>query len=232
MPKEENPFEADAVAAAWISSVENEKDSFRDRAIYPRLRQWRKRVDGHRFLEIGSGQGICSDKIGLGDQDIYVGVEPSEPLVRRAEELYAHPRRKFQVGGAYRLPTDDASFDGVFSNVVWLHLEDLDQAAREITRVLRPGGSFLINTANPGAYSAWRGIFSAGAVDDGHKIVGPVTIPGNRMEKNIIYFHSLEALLGSFKNAGLEIEHCEAYGRGIDEADADYFIAIQGRKPS
>jgi SAM-dependent methyltransferase len=43
----------------------------------------------------------------------------------------------------YRLPYDDGVFDFVFSNSVLEHVEDLDRALSEITRVLKPGGASL-----------------------------------------------------------------------------------------
>ncbi len=88
---EENPFEREDVAKQWISSVENEKDGFRDREIYPRLKSWKRSVTGTAFLEIGSGQGICYSQLGLSDQESYLGIEPSEPLVARAKQLYGRP---------------------------------------------------------------------------------------------------------------------------------------------
>jgi SAM-dependent methyltransferase len=41
---------------------------------------------------------------------------------------------------AGRLAFDDGSFDVVHSNATWEHLADVDQANREVARVLRPGG--------------------------------------------------------------------------------------------
>jgi len=43
-------------------------------------------------------------------------------------------------GSDYRIGFDDASFDFVFSNSVFEHVQDHDLALREIARVLRPGG--------------------------------------------------------------------------------------------
>ena len=44
------------------------------------------------------------------------------------------------TGGHYRIGFDSASFDFVFSNSVFEHVQDHDLALREIARVLRPGG--------------------------------------------------------------------------------------------
>jgi SAM-dependent methyltransferase len=51
------------------------------------------------------------------------------------------------VGDAHHLPLRDDSFDRVFAMNVFEHLNDPKQAAREILRVLKPGGTVIIHTA-------------------------------------------------------------------------------------
>lgn len=87
--KEQNPFEDPQVAQAWIQSVEIEdeqKNASRNKYIYPLLQQWITEVSGKRILDIGAGQGIVSPF--FTDKE-YVGLEPSETLVQRANEKLA-----------------------------------------------------------------------------------------------------------------------------------------------
>jgi SAM-dependent methyltransferase len=51
------------------------------------------------------------------------------------------------VGDAHHLPFRDDVFDRVFAFNVFEHLTDPKKAAREILRVLKPGGSVVIHTA-------------------------------------------------------------------------------------
>ena len=51
------------------------------------------------------------------------------------------------VGDAHTLPFRDGSFDRVFSFNVFEHLRDPAGAAREILRVLKPGGAVAVHTA-------------------------------------------------------------------------------------
>jgi ubiquinone/menaquinone biosynthesis C-methylase UbiE len=51
---------------------------------------------------------------------------------------------RFAVASAYALPFDDASFDAVRAERVFQHLNDADTPAREMKRVLAPGGSALL----------------------------------------------------------------------------------------
>lgn len=135
--------------------VEGESGRVREADIYPRLNAWLDRSGAQEILDIGCGQGICSDQIRLEGRN-YTGVEPCPILRARASELYGGTNRRFVAGDAYALPFDDEAFDAAFSISVWHLLADLDEAARELMRVLKPGGHFWIVTANPEAYDLWK----------------------------------------------------------------------------
>ena len=109
--REENPFKNETIANEWIKSIEREQQGFRDKDIYPRLIQWKMSVSGKTFLDIGSGQGLCSEKIDLKDQEQYIGVEPSKHLLQRAKQLYRNKNRKFILGNAYNLPIESESME-------------------------------------------------------------------------------------------------------------------------
>src|SRR5260370_38482300 len=57
-----------------------------------------------------------------------------------------HGRIRLQVAPATRLPYEDGSFDVVLTSHVLKHLDDeaLLTSFREVARVLRPGGRFLL----------------------------------------------------------------------------------------
>ena len=92
------------------------------------------------LLEVGVGTGLIA--LGLMELGHRVfGVDISEAMVRRAR-MRIGPR--LAVGDARRIPVADASFDQGFS--VWvLHVVG-DPAAvlREVSRILRPGGRYLV----------------------------------------------------------------------------------------
>jgi SAM-dependent methyltransferase len=223
--KEENPFEDERVAKEWINSVENEKDMGRDREIYPRLEKWINDQPSGLVIEIGSGQGICSDK--LGDfKGAYVGVEPSKTLTERAKELYKKEQCEFVVGDAYNLPIESEKAEAGFSVMVWFHLENLDKASSELARILKSGGKFFIITANPDAVELWESWFSD-ATKEGKKIVGKVNIPVNPLSKNIFYQHSKDEVLAALKDNGLVVEKIDDFGLVDGE---NIFFSIEGKK--
>lgn len=221
---EENPFEDDVVSQEWINSVENEKDMVRDLQIYPRLNSWIQEVKPDIVVEIGSGQGICSDKI-LNFQGQYIGIEPAKKLVDRALELYKNNKRDFIIGNAYKLPLANESCDASFAINVWFHLENLQKASAELSRILKKDGRFLIITVNPEDYESWIKAYEDPKIE-GKKIVGKVNTPINPLSKNTFYRHSMKEIENSLKQNGLDIDEVNAFGWD----DRKVFLAFKGHK--
>ncbi len=75
---------------------------------------------------------------------VAVGVDLSSGMLRRAVS------RSLQVvqGSVNELPFADATFDVVCSFKVLAHVEQIDLAMRELSRVLRPGGYLLAEFYN------------------------------------------------------------------------------------
>src|SRR4029077_19215307 len=79
-----------------------------------------------------------------------VGVDVSPDLIRIGEREIAEAglrdRIQLQVSPATRLPFEDGSFDVVLTSHVLKHLDDeaLLASFREVARILRPGGRFLL----------------------------------------------------------------------------------------
>ncbi len=132
-------------AAEWIAIIEDAKSVIRENDIYPTVTHWLKTFSGNEILDLGCGQGVCSEKITLGEK-LYTGVDPSEHLIQRARQLY--PETKFVVGNAYQLPFPQECFDGVFSIAVWHLLSDITLASQELARVLKKGGKFFVLSAD------------------------------------------------------------------------------------
>jgi SAM-dependent methyltransferase len=135
----------DQTAAAYKAVREVPRDG---------LGAWHEAVRRHlrpsprmTLVDIGPGTGAFaaafSDWFGLS----ILAVEPSAAM--RAQI----PRRAgIQVleGDASVLPLPDGSADGVWLSLVIHHIPHLEDAAREIRRVLRPGAPVLIRQGFPG----------------------------------------------------------------------------------
>lgn len=101
-------------------------------------------IAGARVLEVGSGRGGGARYVARyhGPAEM-VGLDYSSATVARAKKLNADtPGLSFQQGDAERLPFPDASFDIVI-NIESSHCyADVPAFAREVSRVLKPGGWF------------------------------------------------------------------------------------------
>ena len=101
-------------------------------------------------VELGSGTGGISVDLARSGLDV-LGIEPEsggiQASVWRARR-YPEIRCRFEVGVAERLPIASESVDAVVSNQVIEHIRDIDGAAREMFRVLKPGGLVLHNMPN------------------------------------------------------------------------------------
>jgi ubiquinone/menaquinone biosynthesis C-methylase UbiE len=112
---------------------------------------------GHRALDIGCGTGTLAVLIKRLHPDVeVVGLDPDpEALDRgRRKAQRASARVQFDQGFADRLPYQDASFDRVFSSLMFHHLgnDEKEATLREVRRVLRPGGILsLMDFAGPEA---------------------------------------------------------------------------------
>jgi len=224
---EVNPFETAQVASEWIQAVENELGTVRDNDIYPRLKAFATSNPTRSILEIGSGQGVCSSKLGEHTGD-YIGVEPSAPLRERALKLYGQStNRMFIDGNAYELPIDDNSIDLAFSVGLWFHLADLALAAPEMARVLKPSGAFLIVTSNPESHSIWESMFFD-YTKTGNLISGKVHTLSGALSKSNFYLHEMSGTCQALNSAGMTVTSVEHFGEVPEYPGKPLMCAING----
>lgn len=225
---EDNPFEDENIAQEWITSIEGEQGMIRDKELYPFLSEWANSLHGV-ILDIGAGQGICADYVQKNNNE-YIGVDPSHTLIARANEKYLNNNRTFTIGNAYDLPIASSSVDAVLSVNTWFHLENLDKASQELSRVLKPSGVFLISTANPGSYGYWEKMFDSDAEVSEKIIDGKVNIPVQSLSRNLIFKHSLDEIVSALEKSSLSVESIEEFGNKKRFTPHGLFINILGRK--
>ena len=116
---------------------------------------------GKRLLEVGSGYGMfvatARRKFGL---EAY-GVEPGEQflgtfyLSQRLLRMFDLPAEAIVKGKGEAIPFPDSHFDIVYSCNVLEHVADPASVMAESLRVLRSGGTLVINVPNYGSW--WEG---------------------------------------------------------------------------
>jgi SAM-dependent methyltransferase len=103
---------------------------------------------GEKVLDIGSGVGGPARTLAGEFGCEVVGLDLVEEYCRTADMLTARvglsDRVTFRQGNVLDMPFDDGSFDVVWSQHMTMNIENKMQLFREVRRVLRPGGRFVI----------------------------------------------------------------------------------------
>jgi ubiquinone/menaquinone biosynthesis C-methylase UbiE len=103
---------------------------------------------GERVLDLGTGTGAIAERasglVGPGGEVIGLDISPEMLAVaeRRASAL-GLGNVTFMRGRAEAIPAPDSAFDVLLASLSLMFAIDRAAAAREIARVLRPGGRFV-----------------------------------------------------------------------------------------
>jgi len=103
---------------------------------------------GERVLDLGTGTGALAVEAArtVGPIGTVIGVDISPDMLllakRRVGDL-SHTNIELRQGRAEEIPADDAAFDAVLASLSLMYVIDRAAAARELRRVLRPGGRFV-----------------------------------------------------------------------------------------
>jgi ubiquinone/menaquinone biosynthesis C-methylase UbiE len=130
-------------------------------------------------LDIGCGSGRLLRKAHAYWPEAHLsGVDPAEGMLEVARQLT--PEAHFSTGSGEALPLEDASVDLALSTISFHHWHDQAAGVREVARVLRPGGSFLLADFTLPTWLAWL-------------------LPRLR-------FHSAAQMRALFEQAGLDVQ--------------------------
>lgn len=109
-------------------------------------------VPGLDVLDVASGEGYGSALLAQVARSVF-GVECAEPTVRSAAGNFVRPNLRFLRGDARALPLADGCVDAVVSFETIEHFDRQDAFLREVRRVLRPDGKFIVSTPDRDVYS-------------------------------------------------------------------------------
>lgn len=100
-----------------------------------------------RVLDVGCGAGFLSNYLASAGFDV-TGLDASQSSIEVAFRHDATGRMQYVLGDALRLPFAERSFDAVCAMDFLEHVEHPARVIAEISRVLRPGGTFFFHTFN------------------------------------------------------------------------------------
>jgi ubiquinone/menaquinone biosynthesis C-methylase UbiE len=113
-------------------------------------------TSGLTVLDVGCGQGIdLVQYAAAGAQVTGIDLTPRHADLARAHLDALGLAGEVVNGDAESLPFPDKTFDRVSSNGVLHHTPDIEQALREIQRVLKPGGEARILVYNRRSFHYW-----------------------------------------------------------------------------
>jgi len=144
----------------------------RERTFKTALINQARITGGHRVLDLACGTGTMAVWIKTQAPGAEVTGIDGDPRVlarARAKAAAAGAAMRFDEGLSYELPYPDNTFDRVLSSLFFHHLSRADKlrTAREVFRVLRPGGEFHVADWGKAANPLMRALFYAIQILDG-----------------------------------------------------------------
>ena len=139
-------------------------------------------------LDVGSGTGRLTPALAQAFGPV-TGVEPSVRMREVARARSRHPGVRYLAGSAEDMPAPSGSADYALMFLSWHHVQDKPRAARELARVLRPGGRLLLraNFSDHHPEPWWLGHFPRGLEADTaqfqplHEVIAMFTAAGWRV---------------------------------------------------
>jgi ubiquinone/menaquinone biosynthesis C-methylase UbiE len=96
------------------------------------------------WLDLGSGTGRMTPSLASAFGGPAYGVEPSDKMRAQAVAHAGHPAVTYAAGSAEHIPLPSASCDAALLFFVWHHVADREGAAKELRRVVKPGGKLFV----------------------------------------------------------------------------------------
>lgn len=174
--------------------------------------RWRRRAA--RLLDLRGSERVLDACCGTGDLALavaregageVVGTDFASAMIERARQK-AGDRIRFEVADTTRLPFDDACFDAATIGFGVRNLEDMDGGFREIHRVLRPGGRFLVlefsRPSNPWFRAIYHAYFMVVLPLIGNLVSGGSDNAYTYLPRSVMAFPGPGALAGRLETAG------------------------------
>jgi len=164
-----------------------------------------------KILDVGCGDGQIARALAAQGSDV-LGIDPTELHIAIARERAGGPQ--YELGSALKLPVDDASQDAVVACLVFEHIDEVDKALAEVSRVLKPGGQFSFFLNHPLLQTPGSGWIDDHIIDPPEQYwrIGPYLVETESIEEveKDVFIRFLHRPLSRYINSlianGLSIE--------------------------
>ena len=115
-------------------------------------------VTGKKILECGCGEGRFCRMLAKRGAQYVLGIDTCEPMIEAAK-AWQTQNDEYKVADAQNLHfLEDQTFDLAVSYLNQCDLPDVDRNNREVFRILKPGGRFIITNLHPmrSAVGGWQ----------------------------------------------------------------------------
>lgn len=105
------------------------------------------KISGGRILDVGTGGGSFIPMF----TDLFkeyteiIGIDSNEKAIKMAQESFRQENIRFICMDAAKMSFEDGSMDTVCISNTLHHLPNYEEVLKEMYRVLKPGGLFIIN---------------------------------------------------------------------------------------
>ena len=168
----------------WKDTFTQGRDEEYDALIIPLILQL---VDKKGLvLDIGSGEGQIARSIAALSGELFVvGIDPSEAQLQNALLIKddAKDRIFYVEGVAECLPFPDNSYEMAVCCLVIEHTVDQDMVLREVARVLKPGGKFILLINHPFFQGTGSGLIDDQILGEKYWRVGPYLVEDVAVEE-------------------------------------------------
>jgi SAM-dependent methyltransferase len=199
----------DEHAQWWIDGFTNGVDPEYEEQIIPMAVE--ELAGFSKILDVGCGDGQIARALAKQGSTV-LGIDPTQMHIDVANERAGGPT--YLLGGATDLPVEDGSMDAVVACLVFEHIDEMDAAVAEVSRVLRPGGQFSFFLNHPLLQTPGSGWIDDHIIDPPEQYwrIGPYLVEAESIEEVElnVYIRFIHRPLSRYVNAlisnGLMIE--------------------------